>query len=133
MSTQILGLAAIGCCPDVQAVHHVAPGPDAWPALARCTALAELCLVLPYPALADRFAALPDSLTRLKASGVNTLQVMPSLLRLVLIASSAPVCICQTFTCRGKMSMSCHQAPQPEECNVRIVLGLHTFCAELEP
>ena len=65
----------------MQAVHHVAPGPDAWPALARCTALVDLCLVLPDPALADQFAALPASMTRLRASGVNALQVMSSLLR----------------------------------------------------
>ena len=66
------------CCLDVQAVYHVAPGPEAWPALARCTALAELSLVLPDPALADHFGTLPPSLTHLKASGVDTLEVLKS-------------------------------------------------------
>ena len=58
-----------------QALHHMTAGPAVWPALARCTALADLCVVLPDAALAERFATLPPSLTRLKASGINALEV----------------------------------------------------------
>ena len=50
-------------------------GPAVWPALARCTALADLCVVLPDAEFAERFATLPPSLTRLKASGINALEV----------------------------------------------------------
>jgi hypothetical protein len=103
---------AISCCLGVQAVHHVAPGPDAWPALARCTALAELCLVLPDPALADQFAALPASLTRLRASGVNTLQVMykppriPAVAAPMLLCYSANLLWSRTSTCSCQIDLS---------------------------
>ena len=62
-------------CIRGQALHHMTAGPAVWPALARCTALADLCVVLPDAALAERFATLPPSLTRLKASGINALEV----------------------------------------------------------
>ena len=62
----------------LQALHHVTAGPAVWPALARCSALADLCIVLPDAALASQFATLPPSLTRLKASGINALEVLPA-------------------------------------------------------
>jgi len=58
-----------------QALHHMTAGPAVWPALARCSALADLYVVLPDAELAERFATLPPSLTRLKASGINALEV----------------------------------------------------------